>query len=779
MGVAYSIGKYKTNEHQLYSHYSSMYDLEADGYQVHYNLPLHKYGRIEPADKLSLSKFHRSSRHTFADENYIDFDMENCHPAILVSLWFNEKDETLKSWAEYNTNVDKNRQLIAEHYELKSKLISGMEIKPEEQTKKLFIALMYGGGTTTWRETWGVKSEIKEHPLIDGMKLEIVKVREAIWEKNKDMIERVESANPEKWDSKSLYEKKSSITALFFQTWERIFQEACITDLCDMADIDFTRVVPCQDGMMLLKNDIKFCDTQLICDGFKKLIAERFKLNITWSVKAFKLKRDDVPLCDDPPLYLPIDDLLNGGKYVADRLINVLYPTLKFYNKSWWHCSKIGIWRDCGSDCPLNIIAEHVLLAVKEISDNLWTLGESKDKEEKLKENLKMRCKYACADNITKIAKYLKHSLLDTSLEKKLDSIPGKLAYNDGVLDLATGVFRKGIRPQDYLTRTMGFKFKSASNKSELREHFKKICNYDEEHLEYYLSVIGYAFTGESQHLQKLWSFVGETAANGKSTPFDALTEICPNYVVKLASDDLALSTKSTRGKMIGTIRGARIVWVNEIDEDSRMDSAFLKLIADGSQIPYKPLYKNQEQMPNSSKLIVVSNAPMKIKSDNGLKRRMIEAGFWSQFQEGRTEDDVEARQFVRDPTLPKRLTGEFRDAFMNLISDYAKKFYEKKCLPELPQAWKETTEESHLINDSQLEWFNEFYVKCEEDVEDDYVYHKEFTSHFNGKFYPNDMGNTKSWRTFLKRIEIYDYDSRKKINSKQGFLKGFTSIGN
>ena len=77
------------------------------------------------------------------------------------------------------------------------------------------------------------------------------------------------------------------------------------------------------------------------------------------------------------------------------------------------------------------------------------------------------------------------------------------------------------------------------------------------------------------------------------------------------------------------------------------------------------------------------------------------------------------------------------------------------------------------------VEWFDEFYEKEEDTSQDAYVHHKEFQSHFNGKFYTNDMDNKSSLKTFLKRIEMYDYLKDKKIEGKKGFLRGFTSIGN
>jgi len=54
---------------------------------VIYNLARNmKYGRVTPKCALGLFSIRREIRHTLARDNYIDIDVDNCHPVLLSNL---------------------------------------------------------------------------------------------------------------------------------------------------------------------------------------------------------------------------------------------------------------------------------------------------------------------------------------------------------------------------------------------------------------------------------------------------------------------------------------------------------------------------------------------------------------------------------------------------------------------------------------------------------------------------------------------------------------------
>ena len=80
------LGKIYETENIQMSLYLKKYDKKECVFKVKYNLPAHKWGRINPEKSLSLCIFHRPTRHAFCIEIYIDIDMYNAHPAIISNL---------------------------------------------------------------------------------------------------------------------------------------------------------------------------------------------------------------------------------------------------------------------------------------------------------------------------------------------------------------------------------------------------------------------------------------------------------------------------------------------------------------------------------------------------------------------------------------------------------------------------------------------------------------------------------------------------------------------
>ena len=93
------------------------------------------------------------------------------------------------------------------------------------------------------------------------------------------------------------------------------------------------------------------------------------------------------------------------------------------------------------------------------------------------------------------------------------------------MLDLKTKTFRNGIIADDFITFYIKYDYEVPSNENvaDVREEIKKICNYNEVHLEYYLSALGVAMTGDASLEQIFWYMLGQTACNGKSKVFEAL----------------------------------------------------------------------------------------------------------------------------------------------------------------------------------------------------------------------------------------------------------------
>jgi len=116
------------------------------------------------------------------------------------------------------------------------------------------------------------------------------------------------------------------------------------------------------------------------------------------------------------------------------------------------------------------------------------------------------------------ILKLLKDYLNDDEFFSRLDINNYILVFKNGVLDLKTLKFRDGIFSSDMITQTIPYNYEKAlqDDIKNLRFELLKICNNNETHLDYYLSALGYALTGDSMKLQEFYYILGQKASNGK-----------------------------------------------------------------------------------------------------------------------------------------------------------------------------------------------------------------------------------------------------------------------
>ena len=106
---------YKTELEQMIK-FKELYNKKLNRFQVAHKLAKHKWGRIVPHNYLSLSIFHRPTRHTFCDGVYTDYDMINAQPTIIneICKHHNLLNEYLN---KYVANPKKYRTFIMKHHD--------------------------------------------------------------------------------------------------------------------------------------------------------------------------------------------------------------------------------------------------------------------------------------------------------------------------------------------------------------------------------------------------------------------------------------------------------------------------------------------------------------------------------------------------------------------------------------------------------------------------------------------------------------------------------------
>lgn len=717
------IAKIYPDEQTHYKNYVKKYNYDEDYIETKYYLPNHKWGRVNPFGSLSLSLFHRPSRHSFAKKNYLDFDMINAQPQVLLELAKKDKLELTGGLQEYCENPKKCRYAIAEYYKLKDVITDdGYCLTAYEQAKKLPIRLAFGGGIYTWKKEF-VSIRIPDMPLIDNLMADLVLLRNRIVKINPHI--RTDLATEgEDWNNKTETEKDRSIMAFFAQTWERIIQEYCIADLVRTYNISLGDIIPSQDGFMPLKKIIK--DKNIVIDDlfdrFNSKVLKKFGLDIKWSEKGFDEAFPIVP-SDIIPIDLTLDDLRLGEAKVAETIYPAFKKKLIYSNKNnlWYYTDKQNIW--CKTKYANDyLVAKTIQYYINPIIDGLWNLYRLEDKVEakneikkEIDEANKLYNSVGKSSYVGQFVKYLRTLLTDNNFEYKLDNTGGKIVFADGIFDLKTAEFRRGIYKDDYVSHTLSVNYPNdfgTEKMNNLKTILKKILNWNDEHLEYYLSVLGYAFSGDA-HLEKSIYYIvdgteGGRGDNGKTFFLDVLTHLFPEYV-KQADPKLLEASNTKSHKQLPELNGSRIAWLDE-GTKNKVNATLIKKIGDGMRINTDIMYGNTVDLVVSYKMFVCSNHIPKIdKDEEAVYNRYKQIQFCSHFDRSGSveEENYETLDFIADTKLGDELKANYRDEIMSLLLEYGMKYYEKG-LPSIPQQFKDAVNKTKKENNEFAKWFYE-----------------------------------------------------------------------
>lgn len=479
-----------------------------------------------------------------------------------------------------------------------------------------------------------------------------------------------------------------------------------------------------------------------------------------------------------------LDILCAGERDIALAIKPILKDVLVYSCKQWWLFDyNTKLWRVSSKPDSRIIGTVHIQIDLERqsILEKMNAILGSSDAENKLREDFNQQLedlgkhrKQVAGGNVSStIKKYLEDELLDNLFIEKLDNYTGFIAFQNGKFDLKQGKFVGEFQKDDFVTHTIPFDYTESteSDREEVRRIFKKICNWNESHLNYYLSRLGYAMTGEAEQLTEMYYLLGQKACNGKSVIFDALTKIIPNYVKKVDSE-LFESNYKDRHKTIAELRGKRIIFANELST-RKQDAEFIKAVADGTSIPYKVMYGTTAIMNILFKLFVISNHSITINMDAGVARRFKLFQLDSDFVDG-VEDDYERCIFKKDTELISKLTGIYKDALLDVIFEYSKKWYDNKFIDcPYPDDWKDESNEVVQQSDRYNEWFHScFEIGADYEIP---TYKIQECSTSLGK-----KLDAKEIKDILKRLRIsFEYDSQAPcgVRGKRGMWRGFREI--
>jgi len=718
------IAKTYPDEQTHYLNYIKIYNYEEANIETWYTLAKHKWGRINANRSLSLSLFHRPTRHAFAADNYIDHDMQNSHPKILLGFSKNEGLELTGGLEEYCADPKKYRYAIADYYKLKDKKDDdGVVLTAYEQAKKLPLRLAFGGGIYTWKKEY-VSIRIPDMELVNKLETDLKIIRKRIVEVNPHI--RADLETDADWANKTADEKDRSIMAMFAQTWERIIQEYCIAYLVRTYNLQLGDIIPSQDGFMTLKKIFtdKKIDIAVLYEAFNRKVAKKFKLDVKWEEKPFN-EAIFIPRSDIVPIDITVEDLSKGEVHIATIIAPALKKQLYYSSKTklWYYTNKANIWmktKEPDEYLVATTIQRYINNALRKAED-IARQETDKDKKKPLDAVVVSLKHYREAvgkpSYLGQTIRYLRTLLLDNEFEKKLDNTSGLVIFADGIFDLKTGEFRAGIRKDDYVSFTLSINYPPDFDNrkmANLRTNLKKILNWNDEHLEYYLGVLGYAFTGDA-HLEKSIYYIvdgteGGKGDNGKTFFFDILTHLLPEYV-KTSTPSLLEDANTKTHKQLPELNGARIAWLDE-GTKKKLNAALMKKVGDGMKINTDIMYGNTIDLKVSYKMFVCSNHIPKIdKDEQAVYNRYKQIQFCSHFDRtGCLEaDNYETLEFMADSKLGDKLKEEYSDEIISLLLDYGMKYY-MDGIPPIPKQFIDAVNKTKTENNEFAKWFYENY---------------------------------------------------------------------
>jgi phage/plasmid-associated DNA primase len=708
MGISY-IGncKYKSNvaygvntEQEQIENYKKMYNKKLSAFQLGFILPKHKWGRIIPCNYTSLSVFRRETRHRLSRDFYIDIDMVNAQPTIIYEIcrMNNIEKNTLKKYVQ---NPKKFREYVMKHHNC-----------DKDTAKTLFICLMFGGCYNSWLTDNDIQeNKNKKIKEVNDLEEELKSVMDIVYNTNKNIKDDVLRADPQKWTTEN--DAKRGVMALWCQTIERLLQENVIKWLIDNKGFQIEKIVPCQDGFMILK---ELWYDEILLDASKSL-RDTFGINIQFLNKPFD-EAIEIPEFENDKNLDEWEDILSYKK-LADKFLELFGHHIIKYKSSvyvYWLDNCGGRWYD-----ETNIKNQHKLTLY--ISENLYdnirdallqaVEIESKDRTRLLKV-LRNHTSKSCA--INDIIKHILSKAKET--ETDFNQNPFLLGFNNGVYDLTKHIFRP-YKFDDYMTISTGYDYQPLDLSNPLIQELENIINTIqpiESHRKLLLQMLASGLDGRLY--QKLFLLNG-AGGNGKGLISSLMKIMLGGYAYQPTNGILKDVEKSNAPSPdIYNLKNKRYINFTEVGGLIRV--AMLRNLTGGTTFSGRLLNQNPESFKLSATFSMeFNNAPeLDGKPQQADYRRLVDIYFPVNFTDDQNKIGQEIGGVRFEKSNPYYETEDFilsmRNVFLHkLLSVYRDNYIESVGINfTIPEDIRKRTE-TFIENQNLFQKvFNDLYIK-------------------------------------------------------------------
>ena len=197
------------------------------------------WGRVYPVGSISLGALQRQLRGTLTNGTYIDLDIINAHPNMILHLLqiYNFPHATYK---EYCSNRKETLSKIMKAYSC-----------DRDTAKSFFIKAGYGGGYNNWLNTHNLTEPTKNYKnLYDKFQKEALRLAEKICSINADQY-KLYCKN-----KKNQYNFEFGFLATKMQDYEREILETMYSFLIKEGLVRDNNCILCHDGIMIKRQSI-------------------------------------------------------------------------------------------------------------------------------------------------------------------------------------------------------------------------------------------------------------------------------------------------------------------------------------------------------------------------------------------------------------------------------------------------------------------------------------------------------------------------------------------
>lgn len=342
----------------------------------------------------------------------------------------------------------------------------------------------------------------------------------------------------------------------------------------------------------------------------------------------------------------------------------------------------------------------------------------------------------------------------DKEFEQKLDSNPYLIGFENGIYDLDNDEFRDGY-PEDYVSFSTGNPYREFTESSPEVQNVwtflsqvipkKAVRNY----------TIGYLSTCLCGKLysERFHIFTG-SGGNGKSKLTDLFKNSFNDYFYNMPTSIITKTRSSgeSASPVMAATRGKRFITLQEPENDSKLNTGYMKELTGGDTITARPLFKDPIQFKPQFKMTLICNdMPDPSASDDGTWRRIRVVAFISRFCDNPSEDPKKY-EFPIDEKLDEKLEL-MKEAFMWVLIERFKKFkhVDGYKLNE-PQEIRAATDKYKADMDQFSEFMDMTFIHNEGSTEsmkksDIWPLYKEW-------FSKNKNGRSPPWGSLCKAME-------------------------